>query len=135
MNEKNTKKIFNDFPEFFKHKDNLQASLMAFGIETDDGWFGLVYNLCKDIREYFTKTDKRHKIPEEFYVTQIKEKFGGLRFYITYAPKEVHDMIHKAEDDSLTICEKCGKSGILRNDFHWWLTLCEQHYKERLIKK
>ena len=51
-------------------------------------------------------------IPPQFQVQQVKEKFGGLRFYISAAPQEVHNMIHKAEAESYTICEHCGKKCI-----------------------
>jgi len=133
MNEENTQKLFKEFPEFFKHSENIQESLMAFGFEYSDGWFDLTYKLCKDIRDWFIK--HRGKIPEEFYLTQCKEKFGGLRFYISCAPKEIHDMIHKAEEESYTICEICGKPGKLRDDLGWWLTLCNKHYEEKRKNK
>lgn len=126
MNKENTKKLFDDFPEFWKGKDNPQASLMCFGFEYSDGWFDLTYKLCKDIKAYF-----KDIIPEHFYVVQCKEKFGGLRFYITCAPKEVHNMIDEAALKSYTICEKCGAPGKLRDDLDWWLTLCDKHYEEK----
>jgi RNA polymerase-binding transcription factor DksA len=79
--------------------------------------------------------ETKKEIPEHFYVVQAKEKFGGLRFYITSAPQEVHDLIHKAEEESYHICEECGKKGTLRKDLGWWLVLCEKHYKEKKEKK
>jgi hypothetical protein len=48
-------------------------------------------------------------------IEQIKEKFGGLRFYISEAPDEVHNAITEAEKESYTICEDCGKPGKIRN--------------------
>jgi len=127
MNETNTKKLFDDFPEFWKHRDNMQASLMCFGFECNDGWFDIIYKLCDDIKSYY-----KNKIPEHFYVVQVKEKFGGLRFYITAAPKEIHDMIANVEATSYKICEKCGKPGKLRDKLPWWLTLCDKHFKEKV---
>jgi hypothetical protein len=126
MNAENTKKLYTDFPEFFKHRTDPQQSLMCFNFEYDNGWFDLTYKLCKDIKAFY-----KDNIPESFYVVQCKEKFGGLRFYITCAPKEVFDMIHKAEDGSYKICEECGEPGKLRNKLAWWLTLCDKHYKEK----
>jgi len=136
MNKKHTKKLLETFPDLFKHRDNLQASLMAFGFEFSDGWYDLIYNLCNDINEYYKKAPcYGGHIPETFYVIQAKEKFGGLRFYITMAPKEVHDMIHKAEDDSYKICEYCGKKGTLRRKLPWWQTLCKSCYDKLLEGK
>ena len=132
MNKEHTQRIFTDFPEFFKHKEDKMASLMVFGIECGDGWNDLIYVLCSNIKSYFISDDPRHKVPEEFYVTQIKEKFGGLRFYVSCAPEKVFSFISKAEVESYKTCEICGNKGKLRDDLPWWKTLCSEHYKERL---
>jgi hypothetical protein len=39
---------------------------------------------------------------------QIKEKFGGLRFYIGASTPEIDEAISDAEDKSLDTCEECG---------------------------
>lgn len=129
MNDKNTKKLFDDFPEFFKHKENIQESLMAFGFECGDGWFDLIYKLCSDIKKMYNCV-----IPKDFYVVQVKEKFGGLRFYVTFASEEVHDLIHVAENESMYICEHCGKKGeyFYRDKLPWILTLCNDCLKKRI---
>jgi len=98
MNKENTQKIFNDFPELFKHRDNLQASLMAFGFGHGDGWFNLVYKLCEDIYEEYQKQDEEWK--ERFYVVQVKEKFAGLRFYTFRTNDEIQRLIGRAGYDS-----------------------------------
>jgi hypothetical protein len=57
-----------------------------------------------------------------FAVTQVKEKFGMLRFY---APgnDRIYDLIDLAERLSCVTCEVCGKYGKLRG--HSWVrTLC-----------
>ena len=129
MNDKHTKKLLEDFPEMFKHREDLQASLMAFGFECGDGWFDLVYELCKQIKDCY-----KGVIPEEFYVTQVKEKFGGLRFYISGAPMAVHDMIDQAEKKSFAICEHCGQPGKYRDDLPWILTLCDSCLDKHVLK-
>ena len=121
--EKFEKKIFEEFPEFFRNADDPMKSLMCFGVEIDPGWHDLIYKLLQDIKALN---------PEEgFEVVQIKEKFGGLRFYTNFGTDEIFELIHKAEDASYKICEICGKKGKLRNDIGWYLTLCNDHYKER----
>ena len=57
---------------------------------------------------------------------QIKEKFGGLRFYIGGGSDEIHKRIQEAESDSLKTCERCGRPGKQRNA-GWIRTLCEAH--------
>jgi len=41
---------------------------------------------------------------------QVKEKFGGLRFYIGSAPEAIYKRIHLAETRSFKICIVCGSS-------------------------
>lgn len=60
-------------------------------------------------------------------VHQVKEKWGGLRFYVGDATEEMHNRITQAEKQSHTVCEKCGTSdgvtvGAVRG---WILTLCD----------
>jgi len=50
-------------------------SLMFFGFECDDGWFDLIDDLCKNL----TILSKKYNIT--IIATQVKEKFGWLRFY------------------------------------------------------
>ncbi len=130
MNIKNTKRIFDDFPEFFPNISDLKSSLMAFGFEHDDGWFDLVYQLCKDI-----KAELKREPYSKFEVLQVKEKFGGLRFYITSASGKIFDLIDKAEDESYKICEICGKTGRLSlQNGYYYRTLCTTHRKLKNAK-
>lgn len=64
-------------------------------------------------------------------VAQIKEKFGGLRFYTNGGGSdELYAAIEKAERDSHYICEECGESGAMRKG-SWLKTLCDEHAKGR----
>ena len=87
----------------------------------DSGWNLLIKNLIEDLIQLGWNKQ----------TCQVKEKFGGLRFYINSGSNEIHDRIAKAENDSYNICEKCGEEGKLRNDIGWYLTLCENHYNEK----
>jgi hypothetical protein len=64
-------------------------------------------------------------------ILQIKEKFGGLRFYVQ-APHDhpIHELIGKAEKESLKTCESCGEPGTLRGD-GWIYVQCDECAKER----
>jgi len=139
MNKKNTERLFKKYPDLFKHRDDMMASLMCFGFECGDGWYDLINQLCGDISKWYNTN--RGGIPDDFYVVQVKEKFGSLRFYITAAPKEIHDMISVAEQKSYFICEKCGKEGKMfyRDELPWIMTLCDKcldkHFEERFGRK
>lgn len=135
MNEENEKKLFSEYPEFFKHKEDLHQSLMAFGFECEDGWYDLLSNLCRDIKAYYLKAEGN--VNPDFYVTQVKEKYGSLRFYVSPAPDEVHNMIHIAEMKSYYICEDCGCEGkeFHRDDLPWIRTLCDDCLDRHIMKR
>lgn len=63
-------------------------------------------------------------------VEQIKEKFGGLRFYVSGGSDELHAAIEEAERDSHYICEQCGEPGATRKG-GWLKTLCDAHAEGR----
>ena len=57
-------------------------------------------------------------------IYQVKEKFGGLRFYINATPEQFK-VIMAAEAKSFKVCEECGAKGKIREH----KTLCEKCYK------
>ena len=85
------------------------------------GWYQIVKDLIEDLIEL--GWDKQ--------VVQVKEKFGGLRFYINEGSREIHDRISEAGKLSHETCEICGKQGEMRTDIGWYSTLCNKHYEER----
>lgn len=68
-------------------------------------------------------------------VMQIKEKFGGLRFYADGGSDKLQDMITQAEADSFKTCEMCGKPGVLRISGSWLKTLCDDDAKNLGYRK
>lgn len=88
------------------------------------GWRPLVEKLVDDII----------KIDKEIEITQIKEKYGGLRFYIYGGNKEIHNLIDKAEAESYKICENCGVKENVTTEGGWLLTLCKKCKKDRNAK-
>jgi hypothetical protein len=87
-----------------------------------EGWRPLVEKLVCDIAA----------IDQEVTVSQVKEKFGGLCFYIYAGSPEVWKLIEKAENASYTICEECGEKGKQRSKgkYGWIYTRCDKHWKE-----
>ena len=72
--------------------------------------------------------------PDHPKAMQVKEKFGTMRFYMSACTEEMNAVADECENKSCTICEDCGKPGVLRDDLGWILTLCDTCYKERLDK-
>ncbi len=115
-------KLVEDFPSLFYVRPRC-------GIDYGEGWDGLIRKLCTKIVAI---------APQVGYVTvtQIKEKFGTLRFYIdpVNVDKEnwelIGQAISEAEQESAITCEYCGKPGVARSG-SWIRTLCDEHGKER----
>lgn len=63
------------------------------------------------------------------YLTQVKEKFGTLRIYVSRATAEAHAVIEAMESLSAVTCEECGAPG-LRAGRGWVRTLCAHHMEE-----
>jgi hypothetical protein len=89
-----------------------------FGVECGPGWRSIIEPLMERCQK------------EGVSIFQIKEKFGGLRFYVGPASDDLHKAIHESEDKSFTICEQCGAPGQLRSD-GWIRTLCDEHAEGR----
>jgi len=121
----------------------------AFGMEIGDGWFNLLYDLCKEIEDIYIKEGKSVDI----IIDQIKEKFGALRFYYHHSDdkntihaidflgtgtmrlypddkdilikKKIKELVSEYEKKSKSICEVCGSEGVLRTERPWIRTLCD----------
>ena len=92
--------------------------------QVSSGWNLIIKNLIQDlIRLGWNKE-----------VIQVKEKFGGLRFYINEGTDAIHERIGQAELESMKTCEITGRPGKLRTDIGWYRTLCDEEY-ERIISK
>lgn len=74
------------------------------------------------------------KLPEGTNVLQVKEKFGGLRIYVSSAPREYHNLLEELCDESIRICEVCGKDGHIDTWHGWYRALCDED-AEKLHKE
>lgn len=79
------------------------------------GWLPLVTELVDDLLALGWDRD----------LHQIKEKFGGLRFYIGSGTEAIFNRIDEAERRSFFVCEACGSPGEPRRNRPWVLTLCD----------
>jgi hypothetical protein len=59
-------------------------------------------------------------------VSQIKEKFGGLRFYYSGGDDYIGGLVRMAESWAFTTCEVCGNPGEMRFS-EWNQVLCDTH--------
>jgi hypothetical protein len=110
----------------------LYASKHFWGFECGDGWYNIIDNLSGAITSYTNPTTEFPVF--DAIVSQVKEKFGALRFYADNTDRVVDGMIWLAEHMSAHTCEMCGNPGELRNG-SWLVTLCDKHQDERTTKE
>ena len=115
------KYLFTTYPNLFQKE---------LYVECGTGWFDIVDELSKQIADYVSKFPVRTEEPY-VNVVQIKEKFGGLRYYIHYHNlnddqiQEVENLVRVAEIKSCTACEDCGGDGTKVAPRKYWMrTLC-----------
>jgi hypothetical protein len=104
-----------------KYKSILRTS---YGFEVPLGWLVII--------EQFL--ERAINFEGWFKVVQIKEKFGGLRFYIDSGEEcpedvytEITNVIMSVENRSFTTCEICGEPATYRKERGWKKTLCDNH--------
>ena len=137
MNEENNKKLNDKYSDLIR-KFEYKGEQMPFWFDCGDGWYTLIDELCSDIqnaiRNEKSNLDYKKKqgdlVTEQDYeanqviISQVKEKFGGLRFYVYGGNDRIRGMIDFAESMSYKICEDCGNPGKLSQE-GWWRTLCD----------
>jgi hypothetical protein len=131
-------------------------------IGINDGWFDIIDLLCANIqnhidnavtqRQYaiewnedvndpeyvWTKFGERKErvvpeLVEQVVATQIKEKFGTLRFYYSGGDDYIRGLESMATSMTSRICEVCGNPGTSRSTEkqRWVLVLCDKHAEEQ----
>jgi hypothetical protein len=136
------------YPKIFvnRHAD-MQTTAMCWGFECGDGWYQILDSLCGQIQHHIDWSHKNYKwdldyneknpdtprpvrepIPQ-VVTSQIKEKFGGLRFYYDGGDDEISGMVRMAESWAAHICEECGAPGTLRGK-GWYYTACDAHARD-----
>ena len=118
----------------------MSKTCMCWGFSCSDGWYDIIDTLCKCIENHidninrsieFTKKwnnnvddpeyewtafvpRKKRKVPKQVQpviAIQVKEKFGGLRFYYSGGDDYIRGLVDMAESMSYKTCEVCGSPG------------------------
>lgn len=122
------KQMEEKFPKMFANKYG--------GFAVGKGWYPILEKLCANIQHHIdwqNKNHEKHPVVEQVVVEQIKEKFGGLRFYYQGGDDNVHGMVRMAESWADVACEECGGIGQRRGG-GWVRTLCDLHEQEHNIR-
>jgi hypothetical protein len=99
----------------------------SFGkyINVDEGWYQIVVDCDKELTA----------IDPDYQILQVKEKFGGLRYYMTPCNdttekqrNKMYEVISKYEAKAAQTCEATGQSGVLMKSVRGWLKTLNPEY-------
>jgi len=133
MMSDNIKKLAKKHPLVFANMSEATWS------DIPDGWMNLVDELCSKLTPLLVESYAKYPLNEDEYmigitIDQIKEKFGGLRFYCSFLTED-SDLWDKAtviideyERKSYDICQITGKHGTLRSKQMPIVTLCDEEF-------
>lgn len=133
MNIELDKKLCEKYPKIFANRRGLPTeTLMCFGFEHGDGWYQILNSLCGQIQNHLDRINRKEEIVKQVVAVQVKEKFGGLRFYYEGGDDEIRGMVRMAESWAAVTCEQCGNPGRMRTG-GWIRTLCDEHAQGREV--
>ena len=115
MNRELTAELIKEFPEILRGvRKPPSESLMCFGFEYSDGWYDLTHKMLTELQE----------ADPECHLLQAKEKWGGLRVYIS-GNEDAYNIVDKYEKLSYSVCEACGSTDDVKSEGAWVQTLCK----------
>ena len=132
-----TEEQYNEFAKGMEAKYPKMFANPYGGFAVGVGWWPIIESLCANIQshtEWWNTNRKERPIVEQVVVEQIKEKFGGLRFYYQGGDDNIRGMVRMAEAWADHSCEECGAPGKSREG-GWIKTLCDHHEAERKALK
>ena len=98
----------------------MTKSIKEIPWECGKGWWPMIEKVASAIDSY---NAAHPETPVE--VSQIKQKFGGLRIYHYNAPEDIRQLIDGTIEASWHTCERCGAiEGVTTNLEGYRLTLC-----------
>ena len=131
MNDVETnKKLCDEFPFLIPHNVWTDEVPKDYNYEytwidsAPSGWKNLIIECCKEIKPIL----EQHDWLDKYRITQIKEKWGGLRWYDFGAPSEVHNIIYKYELLSEKVCCVCGEPST-KLSTGWILPFCDKCFE------
>jgi hypothetical protein len=180
-------KLFSKYPKIFGDRTKPMAeTCMCWGLEVGDGWYNIIDTLCEALTHTYTTSievdeedGKRLGIkpyksevgdsyyftvePPQVIATQVKEKYGTLRFYYRFELDEkiislletkkypdlekvndrfynfINGIVHFAETASGRTCEETGQFGELHASggtrMGWLKTVNKEHAKTALADR
>lgn len=126
-----------EYDEFVKRMEEKFPKMFSQpygGFAVGAGWRNIIESLCGNIQHYLNWKNKEDEVVPQVVVAQIKEKFGGLRFYYEGGDDHISGMVRMTEAWADQSCEECGSKGTRRSG-GWIRTLCDVHEAEYQARK
>jgi hypothetical protein len=122
------------YPKIFVNRNaDMQTTAMCWGFECGDGWYNILDQLCANIQHHTDWHNRETVKVPQVVASQVKEKFGGLRFYYDGGDDYISGVASMAESMSVVTCEECGAPGQQRGR-GWIYTACDAHINEKDLK-
>jgi hypothetical protein len=123
MNKELDEQLCQSYPSLYRGRhSSIERSLMGRGFECGDGWYTLIDVISELLMTHNPET----------YAVEVKEKFGGLRFYHNNRDDYALGIEMTAGTLSSYICEICGAPGFLNDEDGWRSTRCDAHASGQL---
>lgn len=96
-------------------------------IDVDEGWYQIVVDCDKELTA----------IDPNYQIFQIKQKFGGLRYYFhssqSDTSKAMNEVVSKHEAIAARTCEATGGPGVLMKSARGWYKTLNPEYATSAI--
>lgn len=128
MKKITTKEIIAKYPKIFQ---DYVGNPGQCNWDVPDGWLPIIDTMCGAMQNYIDNVRRYSngfsgpQSPPQVTCTQMKEKFGGLRFYTNGGDDEIEGMIKMAEYMCDNTCEVCGTHENLGYTTGWISVRCE----------
>lgn len=124
---------YEEFEKRMEEKYPKMFSQPYGGFAVGEGWWPIIESLCANIQshtDWWNKNRETRPVVEQVVVAQIKEKFGGLRFYYEGGDDKIQGMVRMAEAWADAVCEDCGTPATKKTT-GWIRNVCDKHFEER----
>jgi len=107
MNPEQEEKLYKQFSDLFRERKlPLASSNMPLGIQFEDGWYDLIFELCKNIQNIV----KENNLLEVSFHEVSKSEDGALKIGIRNSTSLIDSYIASAIEGSRYSCEICSYS-------------------------
>lgn len=118
--------LIKKYPKIFEDYEGNPGRVNWYGLPK--GWISIIDKLCGCMQSYIdnhvTYSKDGEYRPQQVTCSQMKEKFGGLRFYTNGHDNVIEGMINMAEYICDNTCQQCGLEEDLGVTSGWITVLC-----------